>query len=215
VVFDRWVRIEIWSDVVCPWCYIGKRNLDAALDGFDHRDDTEVVFRSFQLDPSAPAQPTPAVDYLSQRYGGGREQALSMMRQVTTVAAQAGLDYHLEDSLTGQTLDAHRILHLASEFDAQPAMVERIFAGHFSEKRSVFDHESLVELGVEAGVPADRVREVLAGSQYHDAVAQDIAQAQVYGITAVPFFVFDQTYGVSGAQPPEVMAGVLNKAWDG
>ncbi len=215
MVFDRGVRIEIWSDVVCPWCYIGKRNLDAALAGFEHRDDTQVVFRSFQLDPSAPAQPTPAVDYLAQRYGGGREQAMSMMRQVTTVAARAGLDYDLEDSLTGQTLDAHRVLHLASELDAQPAMVERIFAGHFTERRSVFDHDSLVELGVEAGVPADRLREVLAGSQYRDAVAQDIAQAQVYGITAVPFFVFDQTYGVSGAQPPEVMTGVLNKAWDG
>ncbi len=213
MVFDRGVRIEIWSDVVCPWCYIGKRNLDLALDGFAHRDQTEVVFRSFQLDPSAPQDPTPAVDHLAARYGGGREQALSMIRQVTAVAAGAGLEFHLEDSLTGQTLDAHRVLHLAADHDTQPAMAEAIFSAHFTQSRSVFDHDSLSALAVEAGLPAEGVRETLAGSAYTEQVQRDIAQAQVYGISAVPFFVIDQTYGVSGAQPPEVLTDVLEKAW--
>ncbi len=213
MVFDRGVRIEIWSDVVCPWCYIGKRNLDLALQGFAHRDETDVVFRSFQLDPSAPEEPTSAVDHLAQRYGGGREQALSMMRQVTAVAAGAGLEFNLENSLTGQTLDAHRVLHLAADHDRQPAMAEAIFSAHFTQSRSVFDHDSLGLLALEAGLPAEGVRETLTSSAYTDQVERDIAQAQAYGISAVPFFVFDQTYGVSGAQPPEVLADVLDKAW--
>ena len=110
MVFDRAVKIEIWSDVVCPWCYIGKTNLEAALADSGNADDVEVVFRSFLLDPSAPVQPLSAVDHLAEKYGGGRAQALEMMRQVTAVAAGVGLEYHLEESLTGQTLDAHRLV---------------------------------------------------------------------------------------------------------
>ncbi|HNE88368.1 MAG TPA: DsbA family oxidoreductase [Actinomycetota bacterium] len=174
MVFDRAVKIEIWSDVVCPWCYIGKTNLEAALADSGNADDVEVVFRSFLLDPSAPVQPLSAVDHLAEKYGGGRAQALEMMRQVTAVAAGVGLEYHLEESLTGQTLDAHRLLHLAKEHDLQDATASRLFAGHFTEGRSLFDHDSLTSLAVEAGLPEQDVRTTLEAGTFAADVEADL-----------------------------------------
>jgi len=210
VVLDRVVRVEIWSDVVCPWCYIGTTNLQTAIQRCDRQID--VVFRSYQLDPDAPDMPVPAVEYLAARYGGGRDQALTMMRQVTAVAASVGLQLRLEDSLTGQTLDAHRVLHLAAQRDLQPPVAASLFAAHFTQNRSVFETDSLTELAAEAGLDADEVRAVLADGAYTDEVLADIRQARAYGITGVPFFVFDGRYGVAGAQPPEVLGRVLATA---
>lgn len=210
VVLDRGVRVEIWSDVVCPWCYIGTTNLDLAIQRFGG--DVEVVFRSYQLDPSAPEEPVPAVDHLAAQYGGGRNQALTMMRQVTAVAATVGLQFHLEDSLTGQTLAAHRVLHLAAQRGLQPQVAGHLFAAHFTENRSVFDTDSLAEISAEAGLDAQEVREVLADGMYTDEVLSDIRQARAYQITGVPFFVFDGAYGVAGAQPPEALGRVLATA---
>ena len=139
-----------------------------------HADDVEVVFRSFLLDPSAPVQPLSAVDHLAEKYGGGRAQALEMMRQVTAVAAGVGLEYHLEESLTGQTLDAHRLLHLAKEHDLQDATASRLFAGHFTEGRSLFDHDSLTSLAVEAGLPEQDVRTTLEAGTFAADVEADL-----------------------------------------
>lgn len=202
----------MWSDVVCPWCYIGKTNLDLALRALGFDEPVEVVFRSFVLDPQAPAQPQPAVDYLAERYGGGREQALGMMRQVKAVAAGAGLECNIEDSLAGQTHDAHRVLHLAADHGLQPELKDRLFSAHFTENRSVFDAESLVALAAEVGIPGADVDDVLTGDRYAGAVAADIAQARAYGISGVPFFVIDGSLGVSGAQPPDVLNRVLRQA---
>ncbi len=209
------MKIEIWSDVVCPWCYIGKTNLDAALVHFDGSEGVDIVLRSFLLDPAAPSEPTSAVDHLADRYGGGRDRALEMMRQVTSVAAGVGLEFHLEDSLIGQTRDAHRLLHLASAHGRQPAVADRLFAAHFTEGRSLFDHESLTTLGTQAGLPEADVRAVLASDTYGDAVDADLSQASAYGITGVPFFVFDGTYAVAGAQPREVLGQALRRASEG
>jgi len=204
------VRVEIWSDVVCPWCYIGTTNLEQAIARFDG--DVEVQFRAYQLDPGAPENPVSAVDHLAARYGGGRDQALMMMRQVTAVAATVGLQFHLEDSLTGQTLDAHRVLHLAAQWNLQPQVAGRLFAAHFTENRSVFETDSLAQLAAEAGLDAHEVREVLSAGTYTEEVLADIRQARAYGITGVPFFVFDGTYGVAGAQPPEALGRALATA---
>ncbi len=201
--------VEIWSDVVCPWCYIGKANLSKALESFPG--DVDVVYRSFQLDPGAPEQPRSQIDYLGERYGGGREQALAMARQVTQVAARAGLEFHLEDTEAGQTLDAHRLLHLAVDRGVQGALAERLFAAHFTEQRSIFDDASLLALAVEAGLEPSEVTEVLSSDRYLDAVRSDIQQAQAFGATGVPFFVIDRTYAVSGAQPPQVLLEVLER----
>ncbi len=204
------MRVEIWSDVVCPWCYIGTTNLAQAIERFDG--DVEVQFRAYQLDPGAPEKPVSAVDHLAARYGGGRDQALMMMRQVTAVAATVGLQFHLEDSLTGQTLDAHRVLHLAAQWNLQPQVAGRLFAAHFTENRSVFETDSLAQLAAEAGLDAHEVREVLSAGTYTEEVLADIRQARAYGISGVPFFVFDGTYGVAGAQPPEALGRALATA---
>jgi predicted DsbA family dithiol-disulfide isomerase len=205
------VKIEIWSDVVCPWCYIGKTNLETALRALPDTEAVEVIYRSFLLDPAAPAQPRNAVEHLGERYGGGPEQAREMMRQVTEVAERAGLEFHLEDSLTGQTASAHRLLHLAGEHGRQRQLADRLFAAHFTENLSLFDTDSLVLLAVEAGLDETRVREVLQSDRYAQEVERDIAQARAYGVTGVPFFVFDDTYAVAGAQPPEVFSQVFER----
>ncbi len=198
------MHIQIWSDVVCPWCYIGTTNLQQALVGID----ADITFRSFQLDPSAPTEPMRTLQYLSGRYG---PQAQEMMDQVTQVAARAGLEYHLRDSWSGQTLDAHRLLHLAAAEGVQVALAHRFFAAQFTQGRSLFETESLVGLCVDCGLDPDRVREVLATNEYADAVSGDIEQARRYGITGVPFVVLDDRLAVSGAQSPEVFVQALGQ----
>ena len=143
------MQVEIFSDIVCPWCYLGKRRFERALHGFEHRADVEVVYRSFQLDPSAPQQPVPTVEMLSGKYGMSAEQAEQMQRQMEQRAAADGLEYHLDGQLSGNTRDAHRLLHLARARSRQSEVTERLFAAHFTERRSVFTHAALAELAVE------------------------------------------------------------------
>ncbi|MCW2813103.1 MAG: DSBA-like thioredoxin domain protein, partial [Nocardioides sp.] len=195
------MRIEIWSDVVCPWCYIGKRRLEEALAGFEHRDQVEVVWRSFQLDPSAPAQPTENVaEALGRKYGGGPDNARTMMAQVQQVAAEVGLDYTRHaDALHLSTVDAHRLLHAAGE--RRGDLKEALLHAYFVEARNVADHDVLVEVAASVGLDPDTARSVLSSDAHADDVAADVAQAAAYGATGVPFFVVDATYGVSGAQP--------------
>ena len=213
------MRIEIWSDVVCPWCYIGKRRLEGALSRFEQAHpeaagQVEIVWRSYQLDPGAPAEPTETVaEHLGRKYGGGPAAGQQMIDRVEAVAAEEGLDYRLGRAQRASTVDAHRLLHLAEHEDRQGALKEALLAAYFIEARNVADHVVLAELAAEVGLDEVRVKEVLATDEYAAEVEADVRQAAAYGATGVPFFVVDQLYGVAGAQPGEVFDQVLERAW--
>jgi len=208
------MRIEVWSDVVCPWCYIGKRHLESALAGFDHRDDVEVVYRSFELDPSAPEVPVETtVESLAKKFGTDVAGARELMTRADGAAASVGLVFNHADAPHARTVDAHRLLHLALEEGRQAELKEALLAAYFTRGESMGDHDVLRGVAVSAGLDAARVDEVLSGTDYLDAVHADIAQARAYGANGVPFFVVDQRYGVSGAQPPEVFTELLDRAW--
>jgi len=208
------MRIDVWSDLVCPWCYIGKRRLERALVGLPGTPDVEIVHRSFQLNPSAPMGTTSRRrEYLMAKYGWSAAKAAQIDAEMEQRAAADGLEYHLsENGLTGNTLDAHRLVHLARERGRQDAVVERFFRGYFTEQQSLFDAESLVALAVDAGLERDDVQRVLAGTDYTDAVVADAHEARALGVSGVPFFVFNQRLGVSGAQPVEVFSEALSQA---
>lgn len=211
------MRIEIWSDVVCPWCYIGKRRLERALATFGHDAEIEVVWRSFQLDPSAPAVPVETVaESLGRRYGGGPEAGKQMIDRVEAVAAEEGLLFRHHQSLRVSTVDAHRVLHLALETggpELQGRLKEALLSAYFVETENVADHDTLQRIAAGVGLDEVRVKEVLGGTEYADAVEADIREAAALGATGVPFYVVDRKYGVSGAQAPEVFTQVLERAW--
>jgi predicted DsbA family dithiol-disulfide isomerase len=208
------MQVEIWSDVVCPWCYLGKRRFENALVGFEHRDDVSVVYRSFQLDPSAPTdRTTVTVQMLSSKYGMTLAQAEQAQREMEQRAAADGLEYHLDGLHSGNTFDAHRLLHFARARGRQDELAERLFRAYFTERRSVFDPAALTDLVADAGLDADEVARVLAGTDYTEDVERDIAEAHELGVNGVPFFVIDRRYGVSGAQPAPVLAQALEQAW--
>jgi len=208
------MNIEIWSDIACPWCYIGRRRLEHALENFEHRDQVEIVWRSFQLDPSAPKEyPGTLNDMLVNMKGISHRQAEAMHQRVTDIAAQEGLTYRMDIARAGNSFDAHRLLHLAAHRGLQGEMKERIQKAYFTEGQSFSDHETLVKLAVEVGLDADEVRAVLNSNDYADAVRDDIRKAQMFGISGVPFFVFENKYGVSGAQPSETFTAALERTW--
>ena len=211
------MKIEIWSDVVCPWCYIGKRRIENALAEFGHADEVEVHWRSYLLDPGAPTEPTErSVAMIARKYGQSPDGAQQMQDRVEAVAAEEGLIYRLSQTLHLNTVDAHRLIHLAHAQggnDLQGRVKEALLAAYFTEARNVADHAVLRDVVVAAGLDAARVDEVLASREFETDVHADIEQAQAYGATGVPFFVIDHTYGVSGAQPTEVFTEVLDKAW--
>ena len=212
----RTMRVDVWSDVVCPWCYVGKRRFEAALAGFAHRDEVELVWRSFELDATAgPSDPEPGTyaRRLAAKYGTSLQGAQQMLDQMTETAAAEGLDFRFDLARPGGTFDAHRLLHLALAHDVQDALKERLDRGTFTEGLPVSDTAALREVAVGVGLPADEVDAVLAGDRYADAVRADEAQARAYGITGVPFFVVDGRYGISGAQPAELLLQALEQAW--
>jgi predicted DsbA family dithiol-disulfide isomerase len=208
------MKIEIWSDVVCPWCYIGKRRFESALARFEHRDQVEIVWRSFELDPNAPRQQEgPQDEMLAKKYGVSLSQARGMIERVTTLAAQEGLDYHLDGAQRGNTFDAHRLLHLAAAHGRQGELKERLLRAYFTEARPISDAETLVALGAEGGLPADEVHTMLSSDAYAAAVRADQRRAAAFGIQGVPFFVIDEQFGVSGAQESDVLLAALEQAW--
>lgn len=209
------MNVEVWSDIVCPWCYIGKRRLETALARFEHRDKVTLTWRSYQLSPEAPKVATESTrGMLARKYGVSLEEADAMQTRVRDVAAQEGLAYRLDLTKSENSLDAHRLLHLAKEHGVQDALKERLFAGYFLEGASLGDTETLLRLATEAGVDRDAAAKVLAGNDHEDAVRADIAQARTYGVQGVPFFVIGGRYGLSGAQPAETMLGALQRAWE-
>ena len=208
------MQVEIWSDVVCPWCYIGKRRFEKALEGFSHRDDVSVTWRSFLLAPDTPKDfDGSADDYLTKIRGFAPEQVRVMQAHITDLAAAEGLDFQLSSSRTGPTVDAHRLLHLAAERGLGDELKERLLRAYFTEGLPIADLDTLVELGAEIGLDPVEARTVLESDAYLDGVNADFAQARAYGINGVPFFVVDQKYGVSGAQESGVFAELLEKAW--
>jgi predicted DsbA family dithiol-disulfide isomerase len=208
------MKVEIWSDVVCPWCYIGKRRFESALERFGHRDEVEVEFRSFELNPNAESNQGMALDeVLARKYGIGLDQARTLHARVVNAAAGEGLEYRLDIAKTGNTFDAHRLIHLAAAEGRQAAMKERLMAAYFTEGKAIGDRGSLVELAGETGIDRERARAVLDSDEFADDVRADERDASELGITGVPFFVLDRRYGVSGAQAPEVMLAALDTAW--
>jgi predicted DsbA family dithiol-disulfide isomerase len=208
------MHVDIWSDVVCPWCYLGKRQFEQALGSFPHRDEVEVVYRSFELDPSAPRGETrPTVEVLGSKYGMDPERAREAQREMEQRAAEQGLTFHLEGQRSGNTRDAHRLLQLGRARGNQEDLVERLHRAHFTDQVSVFDRSSLAGLAAGAGLDRDEVLATLAGDAFSDAVDADEEMAHSLGVTAVPLFVVDHRYGISGAQPAETILQVLERAW--
>lgn len=208
------MRVEIWSDVVCPWCYIGKRRFESALARFAHRDDVEVRWRSFELDPTSPGDDgEPVLEHLAAKYGVSVEQAKAMQDRMTEHAAGEGLTLDFSATRRANTVDAHRLLHLAAEHGVQDAVKERFLRAYFTDGAAIGDHATLATLAVDAGLDEADVEEVLASDRYLEAVRDDQLRARRYGISGVPFFVVDEKYGVSGAQPSDVFTELLKKAW--
>jgi predicted DsbA family dithiol-disulfide isomerase len=208
------VDVEIWSDVNCPWCYIGKRRLESALTRFEHAAEVTVTWRSFELDPAAPRETSGnGATMLAEKYGVPIERARAMEQNVTDVAASEGLEYHLENARIGTSFDAHRLIHLARRHGLQDAMKERLFRARFTEGRLISDPETLVQLAVEVGLDGVEARATLAGDAFAEAVRDDERAAQRLGISGVPMFVVDRTFGMSGAQPSERLLALLEHAW--
>jgi predicted DsbA family dithiol-disulfide isomerase len=211
------MRIDIWSDVVCPWCFIGKRRLEAALSRFEHAADVEVVWHSFQLDPGAPTEPTESTSVmLARKYGQSPEGAQRMQDQVTAVAAGDGLPFRLSETLHANTRDAHRLLHLALHEggpELQGAVKEALLSAYFIDARNVADHGVLRDVGTAAGLDGGAVDRVLRSAEHADDVRADTERARSLGANGVPFVVVADTFGVSGAQPTEVFEQVIARAW--
>ena len=208
------VLVEIWSDVVCPWCFIGKRRFEAALADFDHRQDVEVVWRAFELDPSAPPrrEGDPATR-LARKYGITVDQAVAANDRLTRLAAREGLDYHLDRALGGNSFDAHRLVHLAQRDGLGDAMHERLLRAHLEEARPIGDPDTLVALATEVGLDADEVARLLDGDELADEVRADERRAVELEITGVPYFLFDGRIGLPGAQDVDLISRVLDRAW--
>jgi predicted DsbA family dithiol-disulfide isomerase len=208
------MTIEIWSDVVCPWCYIGKRRFESALARFAHRDQVQVVWRSFELDPRAPLRsPGTLNDMLTRKIGVSLAQAAAMNAQVTALAAEEGLDYRLDRAKHGNTFDAHRLIHLAAAHGLQAQAKERLLRAYFTDGLPISDPDTLLMLGAELGLPIEDVRAMLESDAYAEAVRADERRAAAFGISGVPFYVIDERYGVSGAQDAAVFLGALEQAW--
>ncbi|MDJ0461797.1 DsbA family oxidoreductase [Streptomyces sp. H27-C3] len=211
------MRVEIWSDIACPWCYIGKARFEKGLAAFAHRDEIEVVHRSFELDPGrAKGDTAPVIDMLASKYGRTREEARAMEEHVAGNAQAEGLGYLTEGREHGSTFDIHRLLHLAKSRGRQDQLLDLAYRANFAEERSVYDAQVLVDLAVEAGLDAEEARAVLTDeSAYADDVRADEREAAELGASGVPFFVLDRRFGVSGGQPAETFTQALEQAWQG
>ena len=207
------MRVDVWSDVVCPWCYVGKARFEKALNAFGHRDEIEVVFRSFELDPGRPRDRQETVlSMLSSKYGMTEDQARAADARVAGLARAEGLGFD-SNRPVGNTFDIHRVIHLGLEKGLQLELVTAVNEAYFAQARQVFDREVITEVAAGAGVDSSAVGEVLGSDDYADAVRQDELLARELGINGVPFFVFDMALGVSRAQPAETFASALNQAW--
>jgi predicted DsbA family dithiol-disulfide isomerase len=209
------MKVEIWSDVVCPFCYMGKQKFEIALEQFEHKDEVEVLWHSFQLNPEFKAGTAGDIhDYLAAKYGRTREWAKEMNDSVAAMAQEVGLHYDFDKAVPVNTFDTHRLIHLAGEHGLQAMAEERFFAAYFTEGKNLSDPGTLVELGTDIGLDAMVVRRTLKSSYYADAVRGDMEEADELGIHAVPFFVIDRKYAISGVQPSHLFLETLEKVWE-
>jgi predicted DsbA family dithiol-disulfide isomerase len=208
------MKIEIWSDVVCPFCYIGKRKLEKALEKFQFKHKVEIEWKSFQLNPDQQTKPgVSTLEDLSKSKGWSMEQTKQITSQVVQMAKAEGLTFDFDKAVVANTKNAHQLIHLAKEFEIQDAMKERLLKAYFSDGLNVDDPETLIQLGMEVGVPEKKIKHMLETNTYLEAVDQDIYEARLIGVRGVPFFVLDRKFGISGAQPDEVFDQTLEKAW--
>ncbi|GAA4088946.1 DsbA family oxidoreductase [Mucilaginibacter panaciglaebae] len=208
------MKIQIWSDVMCPFCYIGKRRFEQALHHFEHKDEVEVEWKSFQLNPNLVTDPTININqYLADIKGITIDHAKQLNDHVTQMAAEAGLTYDFNKAIVANSFDAHRFAHLAKQHGLGAEAEEVLFKAYFTEGKNIADHETLAELGESIGLDKDEVAHTLKGNKYAINVNQDIAQAQQLGVRGVPFFVMDMKYAVSGAQPVDAFTQTLEKAY--
>lgn len=206
------MQIEIWSDIACPWCYIGKVRFEAALDAYEHADAVEVTWRSFELQPDAPrGKSVSSVEHLMAKLQLTREQALEMIGRVTNVAAASGLEFNLEQARSANTFDAHRLVHQGASVGIGQAVMERFMRAYQSEGEDLADHATLQRLAVEAGLNAEAARTVLAGDDFAARVRADQERGRTFGVSGVPFFIVDEAHGISGAQPVEFFLQALRQ----
>lgn len=209
------IKIDIWSDIACPWCYIGKRRLEAAMSRFAQGQDAvpvEVHYHSYELDPNAPVDfPGNHAEYLAKHLNASPQQVQQMDRQITDLAAQEGLDYHLDDIKVTNTGKAHELIHFAKDHGREAQMKERLLRAYFSEGRHVGHDADLADLAAEIGLDRDAALAALTAGTYRQAVESDKADGAAVGVRGVPFFVVDDKYGISGAQPSDLFLEALNK----
>lgn len=209
------MKVEVWSDFACPFCYIGKRRFEAALERFTHKDQVEVVFRSFELDPHAQRDVDHDVhDMLASKYGMSRERAIAMNENVGNQAEEVGLTFRFDTMVLTNTFDAHRLAHFAAKQGKMNPMTDQLFQAYFTDSEHIGDRETLAALASKAGLDADETARVLAGGDYSAEVRADEEEAGRLGVRGVPFFVIDRKYAVSGAQSSDMFLGALQKAWD-
>ena len=207
------MQVEIWLDVICPWCYIGKRHFEKALAQFAQRESVNIIWRSFELDPRAPPQyPVNLEELLAQKYGISLQQAALMNARVTGLAREVGLEYRLSNACPGNTFDAHRLLHFAAARQVGDRAIERIMQAYFREGLAISDRAALARLAPEFGIAESDALKMLESDDYSDAVCADESRAVGFNVTGVPFFLFDGKSGISGAQPVEVLAEALQQA---
>lgn len=207
------MQVEIWSDVICPWCYIGKRRFEQALAGFAHKENVEVIWRSFELDPdSLPQLPGTLENLLAQKYHVSLQEAASMNARVSAAAKEVGLEYQLDKARPGNTFDAHRLLHFAASRQLGDRAAECIMRAYFSEALPVGDRAALAKLASEFGIAETDALILLESDEYSDEVRADEARAEEFSIKGVPFFVIDEKIGISGAQPVKVFSDALQRA---
>lgn len=209
------MTIDIWSDIMCPFCYIGKRKLEKALEQFPQKDNVNIIWHSFQLDPNMKSMPgTDIYSYLADRKGQTRAWAVKMHEQVTASAQAEGLTYNFDKAIIANSFDAHRLIQMAKTKRLGDEAEEQLFSAYFTEGGNVADKETLVEIGGNIGLEKAEVAKMLEGKEFAAEVKEDIDKAQAYGINGVPFFVLNNKYGISGAQPSEVFLRGLQQAWN-
>ncbi|MES2763669.1 MAG: DsbA family oxidoreductase [Bacteroidota bacterium] len=209
------MNVEIWSDVMCPFCYIGKRKFEKALEQFPHKNKINIIWKSFQLDPNSVTDPDlNTIDHLAKRKGWSKEQAAETTAHVSDIAKKVGLDFHFEKAVVANSFDAHRLSHLAKKYAKQNDLEEQLFKAYFTDGKNTADHKTLTEIGIAVGLAEPEITAVLNSDQYAAEVHADIEQAQQIGVQGVPFFVLDRKYAVSGAQESDTFLGALTKAYE-
>lgn len=208
------LKVQIWSDIMCPFCYIGKRRMEEALSQFEHKEAVAIEWKSFELDASFIASPEDnVIEHLAEKYGKDKDWAQSMIDNMTENAKTAGLDFHFEKAVLANSHNAHRLLHLAKKHHLANELEELLFKAYLTDGKDLNNLNTLSELGIEAGLEVEAVAEVLNSDLYSTAVKQDILEANVVGVKGVPFFVFDNKYAISGAQPATAFLQTLEKVW--